>query len=98
MQHAESLEIGANIMSRTSRPSQKLTASVTKILAAMLCLPLALLGLVGSGSITDVVRDQTKSPLPHATIPIINSLSDDITNVVPNDTDSYRVHSIHAGS
>src|SRR5438552_4178369 len=98
MQHAESLEIGANIMSRTSRPSQKLTASVTKILAAMLCLPLALLGQVGSGSITGVVRDQTQSPIPNATITIINSHSGVSTNVVSNDTGSYRVNSILPGS
>ncbi len=60
-------------------------------------LAVQLLGQVGSGSITGVVRDASQSPVPQSAIKLVNSESGVVTNVVTNETGAYRVNSILPG-
>src|SRR5262245_15827384 len=52
----------------------------------------------GSGSITGVVRDSTQAAIPSVSLKVVNVQSGVVTNLVTNDTGSYRVNSLPPGT
>src|SRR5262249_1469964 len=51
----------------------------------------------GSGSITGVVRDSTQAAIPSVSVKMVHVQSGVVTNLVTNETGSYRVNSLAPG-
>src|SRR5262245_13536908 len=78
------------------RQTQPLFRHVVTLVVILASLQVSVWGQ-GSGSITGVVRDSTQAAIPSVAVKIVNTQSGVVTNIVTNETGSYRANSVSPG-